>query len=49
MIKVKSVLQQLIDERKKNASLLFRLEKLLSDMDYVAMMCDIELEEEENE
>ena len=49
MIKVKSVLQQLIDGRKKNAVLLVRLEKLLSDMDYVAMMCDVTLEEEEDE
>ncbi len=49
MIKVKTVLQQLIDERKKNAFLSGRLEKLLSDMDYVAMMCDVELEEDEDE
>ncbi len=49
MIKVKTVLQQIIDERKKNTALLLRLEKLLSDMDYVAMMCDIELEEDEDE
>lgn len=49
MIKVKTVLQQLIDERKKNAVLSGRLEKLISDMDYVAMMCDIELEEEDDE
>lgn len=49
MLKVKTVLQQLIDERKKNALLLINFEKLLSDVDYVAMMCDVELEEEENE
>lgn len=49
MIKVKTALQQIIDERKKTAVLLLRLEKLLSDMDYVAMMCDIELEEGEDE
>ena len=49
MLKVKTVLQQLIDERKKNAVLSGRIEKLLSDMDYVAMMCDIELEEDEDE
>lgn len=49
MIKVKTVLQQLIDERKKNAVLSARLEKLMSDVDYVAMMCDIELEEEDDE
>ncbi|MBQ2828521.1 MAG: hypothetical protein IJF20_04670 [Clostridia bacterium] len=49
MIKVKSVLQQLIEERKKNAVLSVRIEKLMSDVDYVAMMCDISLEEEEDE
>ncbi len=49
MIKVKSVLQQLIEERKKNAVLSVRVEKLMSDVDYVAMMCDISLEEEEDE
>ena len=49
MIKVKTVLQQLIDERKKNALLSAKLERLTSDLDYVAMMCDVELEEEENE
>ncbi len=49
MIKVKTVLQQLMDERKKNAALSARVEKLMSDMDYVAMMCDIELEEEDDE
>lgn len=49
MLKVKTVLQQLIDERKKNAIFLIQLEKILSDVDYVAMMCDVELEEEENE
>ncbi len=49
MLKVKTVLQQLIDERKKNAFLLMKLEKILSDIDYVAMMCDVELEEDKNE
>ena len=49
MLKVKTVLQQLIDERKKNAFLLMKLEKVLSDMDYIAMMCDVELEEDVDE
>jgi len=39
----------LIEERKKNAVLSVRIEKLMSDVDYVAMMCDISLEEEEDE
>ncbi|MBQ7957555.1 MAG: hypothetical protein IJ279_05900 [Clostridia bacterium] len=49
MFKIKSVLEQVIDERKNNTVLNGKIEKLLSDIDYVAMMCDIELEEEENE
>lgn len=49
MLKVRTVLQQLIEERKKNAVLSGMIEKLLSDMDYVAMMCDVTLEEDEDE
>lgn len=49
MFKIKTITQQLIDERKSNLILFAKFEKLLSDIDYVAMMCDIELEEEENE
>lgn len=49
MLKVKTVLQQLIEERKKNAFLSGFLEKLLSDMDYIAMMCDVTLEGDEDE
>ncbi len=49
MFKVRTVLQQLIDERKKNTVLSAAIEKLLSDIDYLAMMCDVALEEEEYE
>ncbi len=49
MFKMKTVLEQLIDERKENLVLYTKFEKLLSDIDYVAMMCDIELEEDVNE
>lgn len=49
VLKVKTVLQQLIEERKKNAVLLSILEKLVSDVDYVAMMCDVSLEEDKDE
>lgn len=49
MFKIKTVLQQLIDEKNKNVVLARKVEKVLSDVDYVAMMCDIELEEEKVE
>lgn len=49
MFKFKTISEQLIDERKKNQVLSVKLEKVLSDMDYIAMMCDVELEEENDE
>ena len=49
MLKVKTVLQQLIEERKSNAVLSGLLEKLLSDVDYIAMMCDVSLGEDTDE
>ena len=49
MLKVKTVLQQLIEERKKNAILSGMIEKLLSDVDYIAMMCDVLLGEDMDE
>ncbi len=49
MFKVKTVLQQLIEERGKNAVLLGKVEKIFAEIDYVAMMCDVELEEAEDE
>lgn len=49
MFKFKTVLEQIIDERKENTILCAKLEKVLSDVDYVAMMCDVELEEEKDE
>ena len=36
-------------ERKKNLQLINALEKLVADVEYVAMMADIELEEEAEE
>lgn len=44
--------KQLLRERKKNNALLADNEKNKADIDYIAMMCDIELEmptEEETE
>lgn len=49
MFKAKTVLQQLLEEKEKNKIILYRLEKVLSDIDYLAMMCDIKLEEETDE
>lgn len=43
MFKHKSLDQQLIDERKKNVMLKEQAEKNASDIDYIAMMSDIEL------
>ena len=41
MFKYKSLEQQLIDERKKNAVLKAQAEKNAADIDYIAMMSDI--------
>lgn len=49
MFKFKTISEQLIEERKKNQVLSVKLEKILSDMDYIAMMCDVELEEGNDE
>ncbi len=49
MFKYKTISEQLIEERKKNQILSVKLKKILSDMDYIAMMCDVELEEENDE
>lgn len=49
MFKFKTISEQLIEERKKNQVLSVKIEKILSDMDYIAMMCDVELEEENDE
>lgn len=43
MFKHKSLDQQLIDERKKNVMLKEQVDKNASDIDYIAMMSDIEL------
>lgn len=50
MFSVKTVIEQLIEERKKNIQLKNTLEKTSADLEYVAMMADIEIEDEtENE
>lgn len=49
MFKYKSLNQQLIDERKKNVTLKEQMDKNASDIDYIAMMSDIELDSGETE
>lgn len=47
MFGFKSTREQLLEERKKNAELRAALGKTNSDVEYIAMMTDVELEEED--
>lgn len=47
MFKYTSLKEQLIEERRKNAALKEQTEKNTSDIDYIAMMNDIELDSPE--
>lgn len=47
MFKFKDVKTQLLEEKKKNAELQAKLAKTNADVEYIAMMTDIELEETE--
>ena len=47
MFKYKSSRQALVEERKKNERLTAQAIQNTSDIDYIAMMSDIELEKEE--
>lgn len=49
MFKFKDVKTQLLEEKKKNAELQAKLEKTNADIEYIAMMTDVELEETESE
>lgn len=49
MFEYKSLKQQLIDERNKNIVLKAQADKNASDIDYIAMMSDIELDAGETE
>lgn len=50
MFKCKDIKKQLLEEKKKNAALQAKLAKTNADVEYIAMMTDVELEEEiENE
>ena len=41
--------EQVMEERRKNAALKALLDKNASDIDYIAMMCDVELDIDNNE
>lgn len=47
MFGFKSTREQLLEERRKNAQLQAALDKTNSDVEYIAMMTDIELEDDE--
>ncbi len=49
MFKYTSLKEQLIEERSKNAALKTQTDKNASDIDYIAMMSDIELDMDETE
>lgn len=46
MFEYKNIYKQLIEVRNKNAELQAKLDKTNANVDYIAMMTDIELEEE---
>ena len=49
MFLYKSVKDQLVEERKKREAAEAKLNKASADVDYIAMMCDVELETEAND
>jgi hypothetical protein len=48
MFKYISVEEQLIKEKKKNAQLRAENAELAANVDYLAMMCDVELDEDKD-
>lgn len=49
MFVYKDTKRQLMEEKKKNAELQAKLEKTNADVEYIAMMTDVELDEETEE
>lgn len=47
MFEYKDIKRQLFEEKKKNAALQAKLAKTNADVEYIAMMTDIDLEETE--
>lgn len=44
MFKYVPLVKQILEERKKNAQLEEKNQKNVADIEYIAMMCDVELE-----
>jgi hypothetical protein len=49
MFRYKSIHEQLFEERRKNAKLQAQIAKANADLEYIAMMADIDIEEDETE
>jgi hypothetical protein len=49
MFKYKSIHEQSFEERRKNAKLQAQVEKANADLEYIAMMTDVDIEEDETE
>lgn len=49
MFQHKTTNEQLIEERNKNKTLRAQLDKASADLEYIAMMSDIDLDDEETE
>lgn len=49
MFDYKNMRKQLIEERRKNAELAQQLSKTRSDIDYLSMMADIDMEQDSEE
>jgi hypothetical protein len=49
MFGYKSTREQLLEERRKNADLRAQMAKANADIEYIAMMTDVEMEEDETE
>ena len=47
MFEYKNIYKQLIEVRNKNAELAMKLDKTNADIEYIAMMTDVDLEETE--
>lgn len=49
MFEYKDIKRQLLEEKRNNAKLQAKLAKTNADIEYIAMMTDVELEEAESE
>ena len=49
MFEMKSIQQQALDLRRENVKLRIELDKTTADVEYIAMMTDVELQTEETE